>query len=147
MNGRVYSTEDIICFIREQTAHRGSITEDTALEEDLGVYGDDMHELIEEYSSRFSFDVTNYLWYFHTGDEGFTFISIGAFFSAPPYQRVEHIPITVGMLHDFANQGRWNIPYPEHLLPEGRLDLIIDRYLYLFLFALVSGFVIYKECR
>jgi hypothetical protein len=123
------------------------MNESTALEEDLGVYGDDMNELIEEYSKRFNVDVSDYRWYFHTGEEGVGLINIGGMISPPPDARVPHIPITIGMLSDFANKGRWSIVYPEHSLPERRHDLMINRWLGLILLALMSAIVIYKECR
>jgi hypothetical protein len=68
-------------------------------------------------------DLSTYLWYFHTGEEG---IGIGALFSRPPNARVQEIPITLAMLLEFANRGRWEVSYPEHELPARRVDLLVN---------------------
>ena len=53
-------------------------------------------------------------------------------FFQPPYERLPRIPITIGMLHEFAEQKHWGIQYPEHHLPKRRLDLLAGQ-----LFALI----------
>jgi len=120
----MYSHDDIEDFLRTQTGHRGSITPSTTLQRDIGVAGDDMHDLFDAYAERFSVDMTRCLWYFHTEEEGW---SIGSLFVKPPYKRVKRIPITAEMLLRFANSGQWAIPYPKHSLPRRREDLEIDR--------------------
>jgi hypothetical protein len=90
----------------------------------LGISGDDFHELIEKYAKMYKVEMSNYIWYFHADEEG---NSIGGHFFAPPYERVERIPVTPMMLLQFANKGKWEISYPEHVIPSKRYDIIINR--------------------
>ena len=91
---------------------------------DLGVTGDDFHEMIDKYSKNYRVDMSNYLWYFHADEEGQR--SIGGFFFKPPYERVKRIPVTPRMLSDFIVTKKWEIEYPEHKVPKRRIDLIIN---------------------
>ena len=127
-----YSEENIISFVKD-LAGLDKITSQTDIFFDLGVTGDDFHELIDEYSKKFNVDMFPYLWYFHADEEGNSF---GVSFFKPPYERVKRIPVTPKMLSDFANKGKWSIAYPEHTLPKRRYDIIINR-------VLVFGFLIY----
>jgi hypothetical protein len=115
------------------------VTEATSLQDDIGLYGDDIDDLMLEYSTRFGVDLTDYLWYFHTGEEGW---NIGGLFFAPPNARVREIPITVGMLHRFATQGRWAIEYPKHDLPRWRLDILINLVVVILVFGSIGLLVI-----
>ena len=117
-NVTAYSSEDVIRFVH-QFAKGNDITDSTMLSEDLQLWGDDLDEFLAEYAKRFSVDMTNYLWYFHNREEGW---NLGAAFVIPPNERVHHIPISIGMLRDFANTGRWMVDYPEHQLPKWRID-------------------------
>ncbi len=76
-------------FVRAQTGHRGPLTEATTLQSDIGVYGDDMGELLAAYAERFGVDIAGYLWYFHTGEEGCC-CSIGGAFFPPPNSACRH---------------------------------------------------------
>jgi len=117
------SFDEIAGFVSNQLgAKRTALTEATTLQGELGLFGDDMDALLREYTKRFGVDMSGYLWYFHTGEEGYNF---GALFYRPPNHRVAHIPITIKMLHEFAQAGRWNIQYPDHSLPPYRIDIII----------------------
>ena len=118
----MFTTDEIAGFVREETAYDGRIAPETTLQRDVGVFGDDMSDLLDAYSSRFSVDMSRYLWYFHTGEEGW---NIGALFFQPPYARVAEIPITIQMIHEFANRGQWAVAYPEHSLPARRYDILI----------------------
>jgi hypothetical protein len=131
----MYVLEDIIEFIKDQTAVKKVNANDDLLN-DLGCSGDDHHEFIENYSRKFHVDINNYLWYFHTDEEGQNF---GGMFFKPPNERVKHIPITPQILVEFANKGKWDMTYPTHTLPKRRYDILINRIL-IFLFL---GFVIY----
>ena len=117
------SITEIIDLVKELTGAE-NVTENSDVETEIGCYGDDFTELIEEYSNRFNVDVSTYLWYFHTGDEGFS--SIGGLFFKPPNNRVERIPVTPKMLFEFAEKGKWDVKYPQHRIPKYRLDLLIN---------------------
>lgn len=118
-----YSMEDIINFI-EQSGFRSSTLEaNTSLESDLGIWGDDLDELLEDYAKKFEVDMSPYLWYFHTKEEGY---SIGGLLFKPPNKIVDHIPITIDILVSSANMGTWSVRYPEHKLPKIRKDITVD---------------------
>ena len=101
---------------------------------DLGVWGDDLDELIFEYSKAFMVDMESYIWYFHTEEEG---NNIGAIFFKTPYQLVKHIPITPNLLLESANEGKWLIVYPEHAIPNRRYDILIN-YIFILLLIIVA---------
>jgi hypothetical protein len=132
--------EMVAALVREQTAYRGPLTESTTLQSDIGVYGDDMGDLLTAYSKRFGVDLSGYLWYFHTSEEGA--FSIGGVLFPPPNAKVQEIPITVGMLHHFAELGRWAVKYPPHEPPRYRPDLWINLAVVVLIFgcAVVAGF-------
>lgn len=138
-----YSFDDLKSFITDKICcHDYEVIPDCDIVYDLGCYGDDFHEFITQYATRFKVDVNSCLWYFHTKDEGASF-SIGASIFKPPYERVKHIPVTPSMLLSFANAGKWSLAYPEHSLPKRRYDIWINRVVVL----LVISFVIYKCTR
>ena len=116
------TVQEIIEFLETQVG-RDQIQTDTDIFLDLGVVGDDFHDMIELYAKQYNVDMTKYLWYFHTDEEGQNF---GGSFSRPPNERVKRIPVTPNMLTEFANKGVWEIDYPEHTLPKRRYDLIIN---------------------
>ncbi len=75
------STEsEILDLIKEKSFQRPSPSK-TDLVADLKRWGDDLNELLEEYSSKFRVDMSNYLWYFHTKEEGSNVMSF--LFKAP----------------------------------------------------------------
>jgi hypothetical protein len=128
-----YSIENIIDFVKEASCEK-SITEESEICDGIGLYGDDFHEFIDKFASNFQVNMSEYLWYFHTEEES-SWNSIGGLFFDPPYKRVKRIPVTVSMLFDFANKGKWDIVYPEHKLPKRRYDLIINSILVFGFFA------------
>lgn len=131
--------DDVAEFVREWTRFR-RITDVTTLQSDIGLYGDDIDVFLADYAKRFGVDMAGFLWYFHTGEDG---TNIGALFFSPPNARVKEIPITVGMLHEFAQQGRWAVEYPEHELPRSRPDILVNQ-----IFALVViGFLLIMWIR
>jgi hypothetical protein len=97
----MYALDDIIEFIKEQTAIKDVNPEDDLLN-DLGCSGDDHHEFMAEYAKKHKVDMNSYLWYFHADEEG---QNIGSTFFKPPYERVKHIPITPLILLESANKG------------------------------------------
>lgn len=131
----MYSVDDIISFVREQTGTRKEkIDIKTDIFNDLGVAGDDCDELMGAYSKKFNVDLSSYLWYFHCGEEG-SWNSIGGIFFKPPNTRVARIPITPLILLQAANEGNWNVKYPSHQLPQFRYDIAINRFLVLTFFS------------
>jgi len=89
----------------------------------LGLFGDDVEDFMEAYASKFHVDMSSYLWYFHTGEEGQNF---GSILFKPPYSRVLEIPVTIEMLALSANSKRWIVDYPPHTLPKRRYDLWVN---------------------
>ena len=127
---------DIFKFLSEELSI--SIEElniNSDINEDLGVDGDDFFELMEAFSKNFNVDISNYLWYFHHGEEGLN-IPGGIFFK-PPYNRVNRIVITPKILLESANSKKWLIEYPEHNLPKKRYDILINQLLFGLFFILV----------
>lgn len=135
-----YSEENIISFLTDLVG-REKITSQTDIFSDLNIWGDDFHEMIDKYAQKFNVDISSYLWYFHTNEEGQNFG--GSFFKAP-YERVKRIPVTPKMLLDFANNGQWTIDYPEHTLPKRRYDIIINQVLVLGFFVIVIIYLLNK---
>lgn len=118
-----YSLSEIIAFVREETRTKKNISESTTLQKDLGVTGDDHADLIIKYSQKYDVNISNYLWYFHTYEEvGFNPFSI---IFKPPSYRVNQMDITMQMLLDAANAGKWLIEYPEHTIPKHRYDVYL----------------------
>ena len=115
--------DEVAELVRERTAYNGLLTERTALQSDIGVYGDDMDDLLAAYALRFGVDLAGYRWYFHTGEEGF---NLGGLVFPPPNARVPDLPVTVGMLHRFAELGRWAAEYPPHDPPRHRPDIWVN---------------------
>jgi len=95
----------------------------TDIWKDMGIVGDDFHEMMENYSKNYNVDLSNYLWYFHTDEEGY---SIGGLIVDPPYKMMERIPVTPELLASFIETKKWEIDYPKHKLPKRRADLLID---------------------
>ena len=107
----------------------------------LGVVGDDFHEMIEEYSKIYSIDMTDYLWYFHTDEEGMNF---GPLFYRPPYLRVKRIAITPKVLSEITKTKKWEIKYPEHKQVKKRYDLTTNRILLISIFLIILAIWISK---
>ena len=135
----VQSTEILNFLSEELNVKREQFNMDSDLLKDFGVDGDDFSELMDAFSEKFNVDISNLLWYFHHGEEGF---NIGTIFFKPPYDRVDRIAVTPQILLESANLGKWVLEYPEHVLPERRYDMIIG-WLFLgilILFALIGWF-------
>ncbi len=133
----MYTVDEIIDFLTD-LAGTDKINSDSDIFNDVGMVGDDFHEMIEKYSKKYSVDMSGYLWYFHADEEGSS--SIGGAFFTPPYERVKRIPVTPLMLTNFANQRKWNIQYPEHTLPKKRYDLLVNT---IIVGLVLTGFIIW----
>ena len=138
-----HSLEEIKQFIVDKTGcNYEEVKEDADIDHDLGCTGDDFDELISEYCVRFNVKMDNYLWYFHTDEEGH-FNSIGRLFFKTPYERVKHIAVTPTVLLESANERKWTLTYPEHKLPKRRYDILMNQVV----IVLFIVFVIYKCAR
>ena len=134
-----YSIENIIEFIKDLSGTE-NVQKYSDIFGEIGMTGDDFHDMIERYATKYSVDMSDYLWYFHADEEG---QSIGGHFFTPPYKSVKRIPVTPTMLTNFANKGKWDIQYPEHKLPKKRYDLLINELLVgLFFAGLLIWFLI-----
>jgi Protein of unknown function (DUF1493). len=120
----MYSQEQINNFIKEKTGI-DELKPGDDLMNDHGVCGDDFDELIDGYAKAFNVDISGYLWYFHTDEEG-SWNSIGGSLFKPPNERVPHIPLTPALLLEMANKGYWDVQYPHHKLPKFRWDIIMN---------------------
>ncbi|MEO0452419.1 MAG: DUF1493 family protein [Pseudomonadota bacterium] len=90
----------------------------------LRITGDDTDDFMIEFGQRFDVDLSNYNWYFHTEEEGY---SIGSLFFKSLDRRVARIPITLEILANSIETKKWSVHYPEHTLPPFRKDLAVDR--------------------
>lgn len=131
------TTDEMAAFARDFARTRRALGPDVDLFWKAGIDGDDAVEFMGEYSKKFNVNMDKYLWYFHHDEESLG--SFGAVFFAPPSYRVKRIPITIMMLTNFANAGRWDIKYPKHTLPKRRYDILINQAsLVLFLFVIAA---------
>jgi hypothetical protein len=130
--------ENILTMLKNKSGVK-DIVPDEDIFGDVGLIGDDFHEMMEEYAKKYSVDMSTYLWYFHANEEGSG--GLGQMLFAPPYRQVKRIPITPLMLVDFANQGKWNINYPETKVKNlKRYDLLINTIVFL---AFVGAVLVY----
>lgn len=116
------SFDEVAQLVREQTGYSGPLTEATTLQGDLGITGDALWDLLGIWAARFAVDVSGFLWYYHA--PGKTSLQLGPLRLALPSHGFKQIPITLGMLHQFAERKRWALVYPPHGLAEdGMSDL------------------------
>ncbi|MFT2089559.1 DUF1493 family protein [Paraglaciecola sp. 2405UD69-4] len=107
-----------------------NVNPNTDISEELGIVGDDFHELIEAYAIKYHVNMEQYLWYFHTQDEA---INIWAFIFKPPWAKVKRIPVTPQILFNSAIKGEWQVIYPVHEAPTTRNDITYSNILWLLL--------------
>ncbi len=136
----MYSAEDILKVIEEFSGETNIAIDDDIYE--IGLIGDDFEDLMELYASRFNVDMTSYLWYFHTDEEGSP--GLGGYFFRPPNERVTRIPVTPRMMLDFANSGKWAIVYPEHTIPKRRWDLTFNLIVFLLTIAAIVAYALFN---
>jgi hypothetical protein len=135
--------QDIIAFIADKAGVEiTEIKEDTDIFEELGLWGDDSHELIAEYAEKYQVNLDNYLWYFHTEEEGLNLP--GGLFFKPPNERVTRIPLTPKMLHEFVDKGEWKIDYPPHTIPPIRYDMVINQGCFRVFFLIFIIYLLYR---
>lgn len=118
----IYSTDNLIEFLGELSGE-GNILPESDIFREIGMVGDDFHEMIEKYALKYNVNMDGYLWYFHADDEGEP--GIGQFLFPPPYEIANRIAVTPVMLTHFANTGKWDIEYPKHDIPK-RYDLLVN---------------------
>jgi hypothetical protein len=135
-----HSITDLINFLQDLSGN-DNIESDSDIFNDIGMVGDDFHEMIEKFSKQFSVDMKDYLWYFHSDEEGQN-LSYGIF--KAPYKRVQRIPHTSKMLTEFANKGKWEIIYPRHKLPKRRYDILTNQIL---LGLFLAGIIIWATLK
>ena len=131
---------DIQRFVAEATGIAPhNIADDADLFADLGIDGDDFHELMAEFEKRYTVDMSSYCWYFHHGEEGGP--SLGGWLFPPPQRSVTRIAITPALLLASANSKRWLLPYPAHRPPLVRNDLRFNKILFtsLAVLAVLAG--------
>lgn len=105
--------QEIVAFVLEFTASKPAQLNSSDVFGSLTIDGDDVDEFLEEYAKRFEVDISSFIWYFHSGSEGW---NLAWLVFKPPWRQVQEIPITIEMLTRFANERRWGIAYPAHQL-------------------------------
>ncbi|RLZ06401.1 DUF1493 family protein [Faecalibacter macacae] len=138
----MHKIEDIILFIKKETSSSIEVHPDTDLEKDIRITGDDISDFLNKYSLEFNVNMKNYLWYFHQHEE--IYGGIGALLFKTPNDRVKHIGITPKILLESANEGYWNVNYPEHNLPKFRYD-VITNFIIAILIIIFFVFIMYKK--
>lgn len=128
-----YTTKEITDFVCEFIACKETVSPATELEKGMGITGDDFDELIQKYSEKFNVDMTDYKWFFHTVEES---CNISILFKSPD-KYVENIPVTIKMLIEFANSGKWDVKYPEYEIPPARYDIYESYIIYALILASV----------
>ena len=101
--------------------------DDIDLFERFGIEGDDASGFMDSFAAHFDVDGQNYRWYFHHRDEGTNF---GALCFAPPYRRVQRIPITPNILIEAVETKRWPLEYPPHQMSTVRWDIRVNQLLF-----------------
>jgi hypothetical protein len=135
-----YSVKDIRASLQAFTHTGEPVTLQTSLQDDLGIWGDDLDEFLTLFASRYQVDMSKYLWYFHTQEEG---VNFGASIHKSPDQLAPYIPITVQVLHDSANCGEWSVVYPKHTVPK-RMDLAVSRAIVAIIFCGIILYVVWR---
>jgi hypothetical protein len=100
---------EIEAFVRKErgTLARQVITPATRLEDDLDVTGDDADQFMERFFDHFHVDTGDYNFnrYFLTEGSGLTLLL--AIFSKKRREKLERVPLTLGMLANAARLGQW----------------------------------------
>lgn len=125
--------DEINALVRKHTGTRGVLSEETDLHSDLGLISLDLDEFLDEFARRFDVDLSGFLWYFHTEEDG---VSPGRLFFAAPQDRVRRIPLRLALLYQAVELGRWPVDYPEHSLPRRRWDVVFNQ-------CLAAGFAVW----
>ena len=123
--------DEIAALVRERMGNKFPVSELTSVQIDMGMHGDDVDAFLREYSRRFGVELGGFLWYFHRAPDGFISIVdlFTALFRRPPWWQsrgVQPMLITVAMLQQFAQVGRWSIAYPDHEPPQFPLSKWVE---------------------
>lgn len=140
----MYKIEDIIIFLKEEISDSIEIHRNSDLENDIGITGDDVTELMDKYANKFKVNMETYLWYFHHDEE--TVGLLGTHFFSTPRNLVTHIPITPLVLLESANAGYWTVQYPDHHIPQRRYDILCNRIFVIVLLIILIAITIKKYC-
>jgi acyl carrier protein len=108
-------SERVMQMIVDQTACRLSdLRPNTDLFRDLGVDGDDAHDLLLRLSDEFGINMENVRFDRHFGPEASLFHPLAAFTPLlPRWWRWQRIPVTVADLIEAARTQTWPIRYSE----------------------------------
>lgn len=120
----VSTVAEINALVRKHTGARGMLSEETDLHSDLRLISLDLEEFLDEFAKRFDVDLSEFLWYFHTEEDG---VSLGRLFFAAPQDLVTRIPLRLALFYQAVELGRWPVDYPEHSLPRRRWDVVVDQ--------------------
>ncbi|MEQ9288123.1 MAG: DUF1493 family protein [Cyclobacteriaceae bacterium] len=131
--------DEITNFLEDYT-NVSQLNPNSDLFNEHGVVGDDFHNMMDKFATTYNVDMSNYIWYFHSDEEG---QNIGSVFFKPPYERVKRIPITPKLLSEVAELKTWNIIYPQHKIPTFRVDILIN-YILILGFLLVVAFMYFS---
>lgn len=110
-------------FLARWGARPDATTEDTDLFRVLRINGDDVDEFMHDFAKTYAVDLTEYRWFFHSGEEGFNF---GGLFFPPPNRRVKRIAVTPSLLNRAIQEACWPHIYPSHQMPKVRWDLRLN---------------------
>jgi hypothetical protein len=98
--------EKILHFVSSETRTRKHLSFETDIARDLGVDGDDAEEFMQRFQSEFNVDLSNFRFDSYFGGEGFRLIpAIKSAFG----KGTVRAPLTVAILFDAANHGRWPV--------------------------------------
>jgi hypothetical protein len=81
----------------------------TDVVDDAHIYGEDVWDLVEEFSKRFGVRMDGFRWYHHTGPEGCNPLWL---VFRPWWARKTHVPIRLSDLVESARRGEWCVQYP-----------------------------------
>ncbi len=103
-------TEAVAQFVADEVGVRRDKVTDSRLREDLGVDGDDAHDLLIAFAKRFHVRDENFVVTDHFGPEGSWFPF------ALMFRRMKLLPMTIQDLIDSAAAGVWRISSKEKLI-------------------------------
>ena len=111
-------------FILDECDYDAPVDPDEDIFRRIGLTGDDADEFVSAFEKTFDVDMRNYLWYFHSEEEGG--LGLGGLFFKSPDRLVTRIPITLRILSDSIDAKEWSVQYPDHTLPKVRRDLALN---------------------
>ncbi|MGQ0563995.1 MAG: DUF1493 family protein [Gemmobacter sp.] len=103
---------DILALLTDMGGRRPDDAEQADIIGRFGMDGDDITEFLDAYSRRFNVRLDGLLWYFHHFDE--PPLSRRVYAVGPDGHDLPLMPITVDMLVEGVETGKWPLTYPEH---------------------------------